>query len=365
MGLRVKIYFLFVFFLLLFTNGQSQDSLPKPIVFGFNGHYGFIIPHSGAIKNISGTNPFGIEFSIAGMNHREKDWQQCNCYSSAGISLSYIDFANPDKLGKVATVSVYVEPVLRYNKKLFFTIRLGTGVSYITKVYDKESNPENLFFSSPVSFPLYVHFYSKLNLNKNFNIHAGACYNHISNGGVKQPNKGMNFPTLMLGIEYTLRPVILIPRKKQTDSLSYKLKYDFRAFTSVKVYEKTDKYDEKPCLIFGLSTRVIKPVSSFNSLSLGAEYVWDGYIKERINRDSLNKDNQRLSLTLGNDVNVGRFVFTIQLGAYAYAPYPGMDPVYQKYDLTYKITKHIFCGVYLKAHRHVAELMGVSLGFIP
>ena len=52
--------------------------------------------------------------------------------------------------------------------------------------------------------------YLNLGLNVRYQINGGsaikAClhYNHISNGNIQDPNYGLNFPSMSLGIEKTI-----------------------------------------------------------------------------------------------------------------------------------------------------------------
>jgi hypothetical protein len=358
------ILILTVSFFLVFEAVSQISNTKKPLIFGTKGHYGFIIPHSASIEELSHTNPFGFELNINRLNNRLKDWKQCNCYSKTGLAISYIDFANPVVLGGAANLLIYVEPFITYRPKLFFTVRLGSGISYITKVYDEKDNPANLFFSTPISFPLFIDLNAKFKLNQKLNIVLSGSYNHISNGGYRQPNKGMNFPTATLGMEYTPNAVELSKPLKAPDTIQRNPHIELNSLYTVKVHSKTDSFAEKTCHIFGLSARVTRKVSRFNAVSAGMEWIADGYRRESIRRDRLGLDYNSVAITAGHDLLVGNFAFVIQLGYYIYAPYKAMDDVYEKYDLQYRFNKRLYAGVFLKAHRHVAELMGLSVGVV-
>ncbi|NJO90852.1 MAG: acyloxyacyl hydrolase [Chloroflexia bacterium] len=104
---------------------------------------------------------------------------------------------------------------MRFQKKLGFGIRSGVGISYLTTVYDEINNPDNQFFASHIAFLLLVEFKAKYKINKKLELTASFCYNHISNGGIKQPNYGMNFPTLTFGADYHFNPIDLKPIVKE------------------------------------------------------------------------------------------------------------------------------------------------------
>jgi hypothetical protein len=352
----------FYFHILLFSN--PGDTLKRPTIVGFKSHYGFIIPHSKVIENNSGSNPFGAEIILSKFNVNENDWRQCNCYSRIGISFGAFNFGNKAILGNSTNLQVFIEPVIKPKNNLFFTFKAGTGIAYLSEIYNEIYNPENLFFSTHISFLLYIDFLLHYKITNNLVFNMGANYNHISNGGTKQPNKGMNFPTASIGLEYIFNPVdIKLHNYTKKDTVSKKIKNEFIFFYSLKMQAKSSEFKETPCNIIGGSWRIVKRISTLNAFSIGTDLVWDGFIKEQIRREQTEIDNKRVSITVGHDLLFGRFLFSTQIGFYIYSPYKAMDPVYEKYALFYKINKNFISGIFLKAHRHVAELMGISAGY--
>ena len=176
------------------------DTIPD-VYYGTQFHYGFIIPHSKSIEALSHTNPVGLEISRNKLHTSFNKWKVFNTYWTSGFEARYFNYQNPTVLGGVFDVTMYAEPVLKKCGRFLLTIRGGTGICYHTKIYDPDENPLNLFFSSPLSFPLYVDLRFKYRITDRTLLTLSGCYNHISNGGIKLPNKGMNFPTVALGLE--------------------------------------------------------------------------------------------------------------------------------------------------------------------
>ncbi|MEA3461122.1 MAG: acyloxyacyl hydrolase, partial [Bacteroidota bacterium] len=103
------------------------------------------------------------------------------------------------------------------------------------------------------------------------------------------------------------------------------------------------------------------------ALNVGTELVSDFSEKERIRREYFNDpasapDHNRAAILLGLDILFGRITFVHQWGIYYYAPYPAMNPVYQRYGLNLRFTDRFYLGINIKAHGHVADLMDVRLG---
>ena len=81
--------------LIVCTCLQAQN----PSYYGLKAHYGFIIPHSSSLEDISSSNPWGIEVDYSRLKINQKAWNNCNCYAGSGVSFSYFNYGNQDQLG--------------------------------------------------------------------------------------------------------------------------------------------------------------------------------------------------------------------------------------------------------------------------
>lgn len=331
---------------------------------GVQSHYGFIIPHSKTIKDISHTKPFGFELNYNRLHTSLNDWKVFNAYWISGIETRYFNYQNPDILGSVFDVSIFAEPVLRYRKKWLWSIRGGAGFSYHSKIYDEVHNPLNFFFSSRIAFPLYVDLRLKRQIAPASFLCLSGCYNHISNGGIKLPNKGMNFPTLALGLEVYQNDIPVLEGKFIPDKEKIRETFlTFQVLNSFKVLDKTEELPEKLAFIYGFHSRISRSLSAFYALNAGAECIFDGYIRETILREQTNIDYKRIALTFGQEFLLGKMIFSQYFGAYLYSPFKSNHFAYQKYELFYKLSQRLLAGVFLKAHLQVAELMGININY--
>src|SRR5688572_17842411 len=155
-------------------------------------YYGKILPHSKAIVDLTGSYLWGLQTDISRIRYTKASWSICNCYSENGISLSYFNFNNPKELGEAFNLVLFAEPQLTLGR-LFLSLRAGMGVAYVTRIYHTDLNPRNLFFSTPWSGLLMTQLSTRYRLTPQWSLRFSASYQHISNGGKRQPNKGMNF----------------------------------------------------------------------------------------------------------------------------------------------------------------------------
>jgi hypothetical protein len=344
---------------------NAEADTTRYIYNGLQVHYGFIIPHSDAIEQVSHTNPFGIEFIRSRLHTSLSSRQVFNAYWSSGLEARYFNYQYPEVLGGVFDITAFVEPVVWHHRKKLLAFRGGMGLSFHSTIYDPEKNPLNQFFSSSISFPLYVDLRVKHMVGRRSFLTLSLCYNHISNGGFKQPNKGMNFPTVALGLEKFNTTIPLMRKSVSPVMLPENLRpyMQVKALTTLKVIREDSIYPQKTCYVYGVHAGAVMPFGRLYSISAGAEVILDGYNKETLKREQRNIDYKRVSLTLGQELLFGKVVFSQALGLYVYSPYKGRNPVYQKYEISYRLNKDLGVGIFLKSHLHVAELMGIFFNY--
>ena len=359
--------FLFiVFFWILFFNsvqGRELDFIKSDttsqdlFVLGLRQHYGFIIIHSKDLRAIKNSYPIGTELNFNWYKIDQESWNLCNCYPKAGFLISFFDFNNRKILGYGYNLAGFVEAFFRAHKNTSFSFRTAAGLSIETNPYDTIYNPENFSYSVPVNI------YSQLGLalhhkiKQKIRISLSVNYNHISNGGFKQPNKGINYPTISVGLDYMPKPIAFEYRPKQKYQGIKQRRYDISYFSFPK---KIIQYPEY-FTVFGIGSGASQQVGRMSAITLDAEYVWDGSLKYKMRNSD--KNYQRGALLLGHEFLMGRFIFNQKIGFYLYDQTKYNDPVYQRYGINYYITKPIFIGVHIKAHRHVADFIEIRLGW--
>ena len=360
--IRYSAYFVALLFYFSCPCGSAQtDTTPNPFQIGAQVYYGFIIPHSESIRSISYSRPRGITVYAGWLLLGQKAWDYCYCYPLSGISISLTDFDNPEILGRAYSLMYFIEPGFGLQRKIYFNFRAALGITYLDTPYNPLTNPSNLFYSSRISFPLQISFSALWKMSSKMSLRASGQYNHISNGGIKEPNKGINYPTVSLGAEYTVRYRTLPEREKTRKDLypSYLELYCMVAATG-----KTLTHNEKQRYpVAAAMVEMRKRFARINSWSAGAEWVSDYSIREANRRNGVQQDFRRAGILAGHHLLIGRFTFYQKLGVYIYSPTRPKDPVYQRYGLVFRMTDHWLGGIDLKAHRHVADFLDVRIGY--
>ncbi|MBC7774646.1 MAG: acyloxyacyl hydrolase [Phycisphaerae bacterium] len=343
-------------------SGVSQH----PFQVGTKWHRGFIIPHSRELIDVSHSKPYGFEVNAHWLLVGEKEVRETGLIAKRGVAAYYFNFDNPAVLGHCVAVVPYVEPLVRPWGHLYGSFQLGLGAAYLSKVYDEQNNPSNLFFSLPVSFWAMLNADIYYKINPQWQAVCGFNYNHISNGGMKSPNKGMNFPTFNLGLQYALQSIEMKKPTKNNDWRSGSRNFCYLlAIGSVKNTPAQAGFpDIEPGILYGAQAMAGRRVGRMSALSAGIEFVHDGYDRILLDRLSDKTSTWKGGLMLGHELLIGRVRFTTHIGPYFYNPSRTTDVLYQRYGLFYRFGRHLLVGSTLKAHRHVADVFDLRTGWI-
>lgn len=358
----MKTYFPLVLSLVAASAVAQPDSVQQQI--GVQLHTGFIIPHAADLQAISQTRPVGVDVTYSRTSLRRAAFERCNCFARVGAYANYYAFNNPAELGRTFGAGAFFEPLIRYDKPIFFSVRATAGLAYITRYFDAGTNPRNTFFGAPLNGLLALSASAHGRLSRHVQATLTASYNHISNGGTRQPNRGMNFPTLALGLTYIPRP-LTYPNARQwvKPALSNRFTARLTPYASIRTLPQTDVFAERATWLLGLTGTAGYRLNRFNALSGGLEVVNDGYVREQARREGQRPESWQIAVLGGYELWLGRYVFATHLAWNAYQPAIILDGrAFQRYQLLYTLQNRYVLGLGLKARLNVAEGFDIRLG---
>lgn len=347
----------------LTTAGPApNDSLVQQL--SVRAERGFIIPHAPDLKTLSQTHPVGIELSYSRLNVTQAAYDRCHCFARVGGYVNYFAFNNPAELGRTVGTGVFFEPLLFPQNRLYGSVRATAGLAYLTRIYNAETNPRNTFFGSSISGLLALSAALNYRISPHWQVSASVQYNHISNGGIRQPNRGMNFPTVGLGLSYAVEPVSLPdPSRWPRQSLTTRFTKRLMAFGAVRTLPKTASLPEQAGWSWGFTATAGHRVSRFHAFTGGLEFVDDGYLRLQLQREGLSESYRQLGLLGGYELWLGRYVFAAHLGWNALQPDALLGrPFFQRYQLLHTFRDRYQLGIGLRARLNVAEGFDVRLG---
>mgnify|MGYP000459864289 CR=1 FL=1 len=358
-----------LFFLITFTcrllaqadSTASSEPIPKTTTVSLLGHYGSIFAHSADVLNTAGARPVGLHLDIGRQRYGEEAWMKYGCYPRSGITLAYYDF-DKEVLGRSLTAAYYFEPTFPLSQRLTLALRGTLGLSWLSNPYHPERNPTNLSYSTPLSAYLALGVSTYFRFNPQWALVLTGDYQHISNGGFRQPNKGINWPTAGLGLDYTLSPVPMGRpgrRVRSQDWRNNRPRKDLYVFGGL---QNVDAGESAQFPIIGAGVTYSRQIARINSLTAGAEAHMDYALREKLTRDSLaHLSAMRAGVLVGHEFLLGKVVFSQQLGLYAFQKTPYFPRFYQRWGLLYRFGRSFSAGLNLKAHSQIANFWDVRL----
>ena len=319
----------------------------------------YVIVHSEDVRAVEDSYPRQFELNGLWRLNGQDTWEACRCYPIVGVWTIFTDFDNP-VLGYGATGGVFVEPVFGVEEENA-SLRFGVGASYLSAPFDSVENPENQSYSLPFSFFLQMQIGYRFRLAERWTAKLSVNYNHMSNGGVKDPNKGINYPAASVGVQYTPEPSIFLRREAPDNSeRDFAKRWDVEIFGAAATL---DKYPEEQYYIFGAGATHSRQVGLLSALTFGAEFIEDGMREAKIRKEhNGDYDHRQAGVLFGHEFLMGAFLFGQQLGIYVYRPFVDHDFLYQRYYLYFRFADRWKAGVNLKTHRHQADYLELRLG---
>lgn len=355
-------YYVFILMLVARTAIAQGDS--SKIVYNVSLNYLFSSIWTGGHTSLSSfkrNHPQSFQIDFGSLKKSQEKWNYCNCYSINGVSLSYINFGNPSQLGQAFTISAFAEPTLLHVNRFALSLRASAGFALLNNVYDSVSNKESIFFSTKLSYLLTIGSNATYRLSQNFILRGGVQFSHISNGGRRDPNEGMNFPGVGLGLSYLFNPEPLTQRPKEKfDGKSWSLLV--HGFGAQRTAQANINWPEEVRWVGGINIGLIRRISRLNGVGGGGEIYYDG-----INSVFQQQSGRTIWTTVGGAsiqhyLFFGKLLFGQQFAWYV-TPNTGYQKnIYQRYFLEYELAKNWYAGVSLKAHGDHSDYMAISFG---
>ena len=352
--------FLFVFGVIK-CPGQTDSS---SVIYSVSGKFGYssIWTERESLQQFVREHPWSVQLDLGILKNTQQAWNYCNCYSENGLSLGYINFGDPEKLSKAITLAGYIEPHLVTRKLFQLSIRATGGLAFLDKVFDHSANPDAIFFSAKTSFILGLSVNASWHVTKNWKLITGVQFNHISNGGRKEPNEGMNLPGANFGLSYTInpQPLQLKPRESFT---SKTISLVAHGFGNAQVAWASNQGPEEERIVIGTNIGVIKRLGRIIGVGAGGEYYYSPINEILQQRSGHTIQNSVGAVNIQSYLFLGKILLGPQLAWYV-TPNTGFDiSIYQRYFFEYEVKRNWYAGVTLKAHGYLSDYIAFSTGY--
>lgn len=360
--MKITIVTVYILFSIPFV---AQNKPTQDFIVSGQAHYGFIISHRNNMANLIKGYVSGAELNYLFRTDGCKTWQQIHNYPEIGVGVMYLELANHSQLGHLMSIYPFTNIRLnKQNKKFNLNLRLGTGLAYVTKPFDINTNPKNIVIGSYLNGFVNLRLSSSFVIAEVWRIDAGLGLTHASNGSFSSPNLGLNMATLNLGLGYAFGTKICQYRKDVIPPVNTKWERSIIAVAGMKEMEMPDgpKY-----LAYGVQANVYRKLNYKNNVGCGVEMTYNNVTKQVWEEKSMHTDKLSDILQVGAKVsysfNMHRLSLPIDFGVYVYKKQDYNGLFFHRIGLRYMVTKSLIANVTLRTHWATADYFEWGIGY--
>lgn len=316
------------------------------------------------------------------MTTGKKEWARTYRRPNWGLSLVYTDLANPEMLGKALSFFPYLDFPLwvrgsgargLHEGVLFF--RVGTGVGWIEKPFDRLENPKNNAIGSRgnVTFSFMLH--GQWTIAGRWGMSAGLGFDHYSNMAIRMPNLGINLPSARLGVHRSFGAEKELPAQEPIpeeplDSSEPSLEGLVHHATVIGAggVKAASPPNGRLFPAFSLMGLFGRELSQKSDLGLGVDLEWNRSLRYMISEDgSEGKDlplthDARVGVKAGYGMKIGSLKLIGQWGAYLHNEHSKVGAFYHRFGLRYRSGSFLVNGT-LKTHFAKADHFEIGVGY--
>lgn len=325
-------------------------------------HTGAILPHRKEVNEIVEGKTQAYEFSFYKSTVGKKQWQQLYNYPKVGVSALAINLGNERELGMGFGVFPFIEIPIN-QRKINWRLKMGYGIGYIEKPFDKATNFKNIAIGSHYNALIYANMLWSIKLGKRVNTSAGLSIIHFSNGSFSRPNLGINIFSLNTGVSYNfgnLNERVVNDIEERPHKWSKKIMIGFGV-------KEIPPVEGPKYFVSTYSFNLIKTRAQKSSYGFGADLIYNTSLSELIAQDSTNSssglDNFRLGLAGIYSFDFGKISLLIEVGGYVFSRYKKNGTIYNKIGTRFNLSDRLFLNLGVRTHIVVADFVEIGIGY--
>ena len=332
--------------------------------------YGFIYAHHLELEIFNSHLP-AFEINIQQETFGKHKWERAYAYPLIGLSFWYSGLGKSPYLGSAYAIYPFINFPLYRRNNFMLTFRFGLGIGYLTKKFDRINNYKNLVIGSHLNAAANLTFEIRYRLNQRLIISGGFGLQHFSNGSLKLPNYGLNYPLANVGLAYRLAREnsfigdrFIPPTDPFEVVVKHTIEFNFGAALGSKNMQAILKEN---FLVYHIYENTFFPVSRKSKVGFGLDLSYDGSHLAILNSRGVEVPNKlnilRPGINAAYELSLSKLAFIFNLGCYLGGMEKTNGPLYEKLSFQYNITKNLFANVMLKVHFGRADYIGWGFGY--
>ncbi len=349
---------------------------------------------SSNLEEINPNGPAGIHFGIEFPSTQQRPWQQYLNNPTVGLGISYIDLGEK-VMGKAIAMYPYIMINGVRSEHFNLKVKIGSGLGVLNEHYytTLDEPIPNKTFSTRINAYLTAGLNLEFPITRNLTINGELGFFHMSNGRMKEPNKGANVLYGGVGLTTTINPDADNERTPiEFPNLPYKWSINITASSGIHAADQSDPHRFP---IFTLHVGAIYSTCNWHGIGLGADLFYNDAIgNPETNRGMYRTTTERWrrmrgGISLNNEFKFGNFTALVDWGVYLFNPvrnlYDNDHPIYGygprplfykstevgvneafhyiRFGVKYRIYDNIYLQALAKTHLHICELIEFGISY--
>ncbi len=328
-------------------------------------HYGFVAPHDDELLHFfKGYFPF-YNISVSGITWGTRNWHHIYGYPNIGFDFLYADLAYPEVLGQAYALMPHIKFSLINSQNFRLNLRNGLGLGYLTKKFDRLDNYKNSAISTHLNLAVNIILENEFIIRDKYHITAGIGVTHFSNGRVQIPNKGINIPSLKLGISFGETDII--PGRGEEKNV-----FDEKRSTGLVIVASGGLSAVYPagspkCPRVSLSSMLNQPISQKFNIGIGYDifyYYNNKHLLSHLDEEDYIPRHFNHGASIGFQMDFSRTAFLIHKGIYFYDKHDQQKSIfYHRAGFRHLIYENFILNLTLKTHFLRAQFIEMGVGY--
>jgi len=327
------------------------------------------------IRN-DGDDPIGggtdLTFEIGRQTDGSQEWHPLYGMPSYGFGFSLASFRNDAVRSQPLDAYTFFSwPFARLNDRLDVTTDFGMGLSWHWMQFNERTATSQATLGSDLNAYIDLGFYLRWESTPRTLVYAGIDYTHRSNGGMRQPDQGINVTGPKIAVRYNFAPATRARRAIDPRPFQPSWEYIVGGAAGVKsVASTTDQVVQQHFGTVDATAGVQWHFYRFGKIAGGTDLVYDGSTGARVegaNALARASAGQRCALGIyaGYEHVIGKFGATLQPG---YIVARGFERAtgrfYQRYGWRYHASDRFWSSVSIRAiDGRIADALEFGAGY--
>lgn len=224
-------------------------------------------PTNSVIGNVG-----GLEVGLLRYSTGEYDWERNFGGPVTSISFQALAYTEPDIYGSSYALIPALETAVLKRGNNELRLKLGLGGVFITRQYDRLSNPTNLLVSTALNYVVEFEGGWHRRLDPQTWLGLDFGFLHFSNGSVRMPNNGFNLLYSRVSIsQYFSEPhyvPLSAPLKKEKKHGSFESSFSM-------AYKELGVFNPYKFFVFFMSQQYMRPLNTLFDGGIRFDLIYD------------------------------------------------------------------------------------------